>query len=171
MKRILIAGIGNIFLGDDAFGGETVRELSHETLPAEVTAKDFGIRSYDLAYALIDNYDTIILVDAAPRGEAPGTVSLLELDLAQLEPARAETVDAHSMDPVRVLQMAQTLAPVTARVLLVGCEPASIGGNEGQLGLSQPVREAIPNALAMIKSQIRAELDFEQKMEAGAQPA
>jgi hydrogenase maturation protease len=171
MKRILIAGIGNIFLGDDAFGCEAVRELSREPLPAEVTAKDFGIRSYDLAYALIDNYDTIILVDAAPRGDAPGTVSLVELDLGQLEPAQAEMVDAHAMDPVRVLQMAQTLAPVTAKVLLVGCEPQSSGGNEGEAGLSQPVRNAVPNALAMIKSQIRTELNLEQKIEAGAQPA
>jgi hydrogenase maturation protease len=171
MRRILIAGIGNIFFGDDAFGCEVVRELSTERLPEEVTAKDFGIRSYDLAYALTDNYDTIILVDAAPRGEAPGTLFLLELDLSQLDPAEAGMADAHSMDPVRVLQMAQTLAPVTARVLLVGCEPTSPPGNEQEPGLSQPVRDAIPNALAMIRSQIRNELDLELKLQAGAQPA
>ncbi|MDQ3686285.1 MAG: hydrogenase maturation protease, partial [Acidobacteriota bacterium] len=55
--RILIAGIGNIFLGDDAFGCEVAQRLSGRTLPDEVRVVDFGIRGLDLAYALMDGYD------------------------------------------------------------------------------------------------------------------
>ena len=39
---ILIAGIGNIFLGDDAFGVEVARSLARRTLPGEIQVKDFG---------------------------------------------------------------------------------------------------------------------------------
>ena len=83
MKRILIAGVGNIFHGDDAFGVEVIRALSTRPLPEQVVVEDFGIRSYDLAYALTDSYDAVILVDAMPRGRPPGTVSLVEPDTAR----------------------------------------------------------------------------------------
>src|SRR5689334_14728101 len=108
-KRILIAGIGNIFLGDDAFGCEVVRELSHKSWPNDVCVTDFGIRSRDLAYALADKYETVILVDATPQGEPPGTVYLIEPSLARLKQFESALPDPHSLDPVRVLQLAGTL--------------------------------------------------------------
>ena len=80
--KILVAGVGNIFLGDDAFGVEVARALSGRPLPEGVTVKDFGIRGFDLAYTMLDAWDTVILVDALSRGEAPGTLYLLEPDLA-----------------------------------------------------------------------------------------
>ncbi len=154
-KRILVAGIGNIFLGDDAFGSEVARELSRETLPDGVRVVDFGIRSYDLAYAIMENYDATILVDATPRGEPPGTVSLIEPDLSELDGLEtSEEVDAHSMNPVRVLQLVRSLGgKPDCGLYLVGCEPAVL--ETDALGLSEPVQAAIPQAVAMIQSLVR----------------
>src|SRR5262245_23726453 len=107
--RILVAGIGNIFLGDDAFGVEVAQQMAHRTLPEGVRVVDFGIHSFDLAYALLDNYDATILVDAVPRGGAPGTLYLIEPALDQLDAFDGQTLEGHDMNPVKVLQLAKTL--------------------------------------------------------------
>jgi hydrogenase maturation protease len=147
---ILIAGIGNIFLGDDAFGVEVVRALQQRAIPAGVTVKDFGIRGFDLAYALLDPWDAVILVDAMPRGEAPGTLYALEPNLADLGGSNA-SMDPHGMDPVRVLMLAASLGAITTRVLVVGCEPNDFGDElEGRMGLSAPVEAAIGEACSMV---------------------
>src|ERR1700723_2432639 len=90
---VLVAGIGNIFLGDDGFGVEVVRGLTTRSMPEGVTVKDFGIRGFDLAYALLDPWDTVILVDALPRGEAAGTLFVLEPDLTGLGNPAAPGMD------------------------------------------------------------------------------
>ena len=152
---ILIAGIGNIFLGDDGFGVEVVQRLARRaTLPAEVRVTDFGIRGFDLAYALQEGYDTTILVDACPRGDQPGTLYVVEPDLDALgsEAAEENFVDAHAMNPMAVLRMVKTTNAVMKRVLLVGCEPATLGGDEGQMGLSEPVAAAVDEAVRMIEA-------------------
>jgi hydrogenase maturation protease len=150
--RILVAGIGNIFMGDDAFGVEVVNELVRRDLPDGVFARDFGIRSYDLAYAMMDGYDVTILVDAASRGQPPGTIYLLEPDLSGLDDLQDESVNAHSMNPVRVLQMLRTFGTRPGRLYLAGCEPGVLETEE--IGLSEPVRAAIPQTVAMIESLI-----------------
>jgi hydrogenase maturation protease len=155
MKRTLIAGIGNIFLGDDAFGCEVVSELARRSLPAEVRVEDFGIRSYDLAFALTEGYETVILVDAVPRGEAPGTVYLIEPDLKEIEKLAPTTPDAHSLNPVSVLQLAGSLGSFEGKLFLVGCEPLEVNCEDGAMGLSEPVRRAVPQAAAMIESLLR----------------
>src|SRR5579859_7459411 len=121
--KILVAGIGNIFLGDDAFGVEVVRRLAERKLPADVKVSDFGIRGFDLAYALQDGYKTTILVDACPRGETPGTIYLIEPDLQKLDNPEAPqaVVEAHAMNPVSVLRMARAMNIEMNKVLLVGC--------------------------------------------------
>src|SRR5579875_714533 len=133
--RILIAGIGNIFLGDDAFGVEVVQRLMRGQLPEEVCVVDFGIRGIDVTYALLDGYETVILVDATPRGGTPGSLYLLELDIdAAADPLNAGTlVEMHRLDPVKVLRLARQMGAKVERVLLVGCEPAKIGGDEDML--------------------------------------
>lgn len=161
MKQILIAGIGNIFFGDDAFGCEVARDLSQRILPAEVRVIDFGIRGYDLACALTDGFDAVILVDAVSRGEPPGTTFLIEIDLQELPPAESLPPDAHSLNPVRVLQMAQTFGALPARVYLVGCEPATLETDSGELGLSEPAQMALPQAVAMIEELLRKILQKE----------
>jgi hydrogenase maturation protease len=153
---ILVAGIGNIFLGDDAFGVEVVRRLSGRKLPEGVRVADFGIRGFDLAYALQDGYETTILVDACPHGEAPGTLYVIEPDLKALDDPEVpqQLVEAHAMNPVNVLRMARAMNIEVKNILLVGCEPETLGGDEGQMGLSAPVEAAIEEAVALVESLI-----------------
>src|SRR6202453_430376 len=123
--KILVAGVGNIFLGDDGFGPEVALSLSRRQLPENVSVKDFGIRGFDLTYALLDPWDAVIIVDAMPRGEAAGTLYVVEPDLAALSGgATAETeINPHGMDPVRVLHLAGSQGTISAQVLVVGCGP------------------------------------------------
>ena len=155
--RILVAGIGNIFMGDDAFGVEVARLLAGRQLSADVRVGDFGIRGLDLAYALQDGYETAILIDAHPRGQQPGTLYVVEPDLTTLASGQAEgaDVDAHSMDPVKVLRLAAAMGGPLPRVLLVGCEPATLGPDEGLMGLSQPVGVAVTEAVSLVESVIK----------------
>lgn len=148
--RILIACIGNIFLGDDAFGVEVAKRLAARSLPENVSLRDFGIRNFDLTYALLDGYDVTIFVDAMPRGEVPGTLYLMEPDLADIE-AGGPTFEAHGMNPMRVLAMARTMGAEFKKLYVVGCEPAELGGEEGKMGLSVPVEAALDGAVKMIE--------------------
>jgi len=150
--KILVAGIGNIFLGDDAFGVEMVRRLSATPLPLEVTLTDFGIRSLDLAYAIADDYDVTILLDAISQGQPPGTVSLIEPDINGSNLSDGGPADAHSMNPVRALQMASSLGGQARRLYLIACEPAVLESEEGQLGVSDQVEAAIPHAIEMLRT-------------------
>lgn len=162
-NRILIACIGNIFFGDDGFGVEVARRLldrKTRCYPEGVQVIDFGIRGMELAYALLDDgYDTLVLVDAVPRGGSPGTVYLIEPDLSGISPlqgieAGRVALDSHSMDPVKVLAFAHTLGARPIRTLLVGCEPSATSESEGyeemQMGLSEPVQVAVDEAIKMI---------------------
>jgi hydrogenase maturation protease len=153
---ILVAGIGNIFLGDDGFGVEVIRRLGNRELPGNVRVADFGIRGFDLAYALQDGYQTTILVDACPRGDAPGTLYLIEPDLKELDKPGAPPVaiEAHAMNPVSVLRMARAMNIEVKNVLLVGCEPQTLGGEEGHMGLSAPVEAAVEEAVKLVLSLI-----------------
>ena len=148
---LLIAGIGNIFFGDDAFGSEVARALMRRPLPEGVRVEDFGIRSYDLAYALMEGGDAI-LIDAVPRGETPGTLYLIEPDPDGLEGDDGIIADAHSMNPVRVLEMVRSLGGQTGRLYLVGCEPSVLETDDGAMGLSESVQAAVPHAIEMIES-------------------
>ena len=150
--RILVAGIGNIFFGDDAFGVEVIRELSRFELPEQVVAVDFGIRSYDLAYAIMDGNAATILVDTTARGEAPGTLYLMELDPEEIAKVELEVPDGHSLGPVQVLRLVQSLGGQAARLYLVACEPAVLETEDGLMGLSEPVQAAVPQAIEMIRN-------------------
>jgi hydrogenase maturation protease len=150
-RRILIAGIGNVFLGDDGFGVALVDRLARDPLPTGVELVDYGIRGMDLAYAMGEGYDAVVLLDAVPRGEAPGTLYVIEPDPAEVPEG---TPDAHSMDPVRVLALARSLgeAPIP-RTLIVGCEPETVmTGDEDELvgELSAPVRAALDEAAGLV---------------------
>ena len=149
--RILIAGIGNIFFGDDAFGGEVIKELAKAPLPEGVDAADFGIRSYDLAYAIMDGYAATILVDITARGEPPGTVYLIELDQEKIGNLEATAPDGHNLDPVAVLRLTQSLGGHIERLYLVACEPAVLESEDGRIGLSESVQAAVPEAARMIR--------------------
>jgi hydrogenase maturation protease len=152
LPTVLVAGIGNIFLGDDGFGVEVVRRLAIRAFRPGVTVKDFGIRGFDLAFNMVDGADLTILVDATARGGAPGTLYVIEPELTPSpENNDSEMVSAHGMDPVKVFRMAQTLGGTLGRVVLVGCEPETFGPeHEGQMGLSARVEAAVDEAVRIV---------------------
>jgi hydrogenase maturation protease len=152
--NVLVAGIGNIFLGDDGFGVEVLNRLAQRTLPEGVKAVDYGIRSYDLAYALMEDWDLVILVDALPRGGEPGTLYVLEPKLPEGEET-PPSLDAHTMNPVAVLQLVSALGGKVGRMLVVGCEPARLEADaEGNIGLSEHVNAAVDEAVRMVEELI-----------------
>ena len=157
--RVLVAGIGNIFLGDDGFGVEVARRLLTRPRPDAVRVVDFGIRGLDLAYALQDGYENTILVDAFPHGQAPGTVSIVEPDLNDLSTSSGDFVQPHAMHPMNVLRMAASMNGPLKGILLVGCEPADLGGDEGHMGLSQVVEAALDEAVNRIEVLVNQILD------------
>jgi hydrogenase maturation protease len=146
MKRILVAGVGNIFLGDDGFGVEVSRRLAQRSLPEGVRVVDFGIRGLDLTYALLDGWDAAIFVDAAPRGGPPGTLYVLD---PQADTSAPPAIEPHGMDPMKVLALAGTLGGTPPVLRVVGCEPASVGDFE--MGLSPEVQGAIDPAVALVE--------------------
>lgn len=130
---------------------------SHAAPGPKVCVVDFGIRGLDLAYALSDGCEAALLVDATPRGGVPGTVYVIEPDPGELK-GRAETsaqvaslIDAHSMNPLKVFALARSMGSEPKRVLLVGCEPLTLGPEEGLLGLSEPVAAAVDEAVSVIE--------------------
>jgi hydrogenase maturation protease len=151
--RILIAGIGNIFLGDDGFGSQVAWLLSQRPAQSGVHVNDFGIRGLDLAYALLDDYDAAILVDTAQRGGPPGTLYVIEPEPEPDTAAAAPSIDAHSLDPAKVLRLARSLGSLPNRVFVVGCEPATFGSDlDPVMGLSAPVSAAVAQAIPLINS-------------------
>jgi hydrogenase maturation protease len=155
---ILVAGVGNIFLGDDAFGVEVALSLMKQRLSQSVLVKDFGIRGFDLAYALLDPWDAVIIVDAMPRGEAPGTLFVVEPNLAALgNPTSPDmALNPHGMDPVRVLNLAASMGAISAQILIVGCEPNDFGDDlDGRMGLSSVVQASVEEAANMVEELVR----------------
>jgi hydrogenase maturation protease len=149
--RVLVAGIGNVFLGDDGFGVALAGRLARRELPAGVEVVDYGIRGMDLAYALLEDWTAAILLDATPRGAAPGTLYVIEPDLEAIDVAP----EAHGMDPVRVLALAMAMGGTPARTLVLGCEPQSVpdpDSDEIVAALTEPVRAALDEAERQLDS-------------------
>jgi len=151
---VLIAGIGNIFQGDDAFGVSVVQRLAALDFSEKVRVMDIGIRSIDLGFALLDDYDLTILVDAASRGGAPGTLYTIEIapDDIPDECNESSLVNSHGLNPVRVLALAKSMGAPFKKILLVGCEPLVLEQDEsGHIGLSEVVQAAVDPAVEMIR--------------------
>ncbi len=157
---ILVAGIGNIFLGDDAVGCEVVKRLAGRKWPDNVKVVDFGIRGFDLAYALLDGHDVTIFVDATPRGQQPGTLYTIEPDVGEVESidGQAAMVETHGMNPMKVLSMVKSMGGQFRKILLVGCEPETFGPEEGKMGLSEPVEAAVDEAVRIVELLVAREL-------------
>jgi hydrogenase maturation protease len=165
-RRVLVAGIGNVFLGDDGFGVALADRLAQRRLPAGVDVVDFGIRGMDLAYALPD-YDAAILLDATPRGERPGTLYVIE---PQIDDEDDATPDAHGMNPVKVLALTRALGGLPPRTLVVGCEPQtspSIDDEEIVAGLTEPVHAALDEAVSLVE-ELLAQLTNDQEQRGGS---
>lgn len=162
-RGVLVAGIGNLFLSDDAFGVEVANRLATQPVPPGVRVADFGIRGVHLAYELLDGYDSLILIDAVPMGEAPGTLAVIEPDSVgarasgtgavpapgddfALDDDFGPVVDAHSMSPDVVLATLARLGGGVERIYVVGCQPATL---EEGMGLSSPVAAAVDGAVVL----------------------
>lgn len=151
--RVLIAGVGNIFLSDDAFGVEVAQRLACRPQPECVRVVDFGIRGLDLAYALLDGYEAVIIVDAVPRGQPPGTLYVLEPNTETAASEEVPLVETHNLDPVHVLRLVSALGGQVKRLLVVGCEPETCGDVQDMpAGLSVPVRAAVDEAVPLVES-------------------
>ena len=167
--RVLVAGIGNIFLGDDGFGVAVAQELLRRGSLAgeDVKVGDYGIRGYDLAYEILEGHPTVVLIDAAQRGDPPGTVYVIEADPDDNRPDVAADPDhgqgafqGHLMTPTAVFHLVRTMGGSMGRVLVVGCEPGTFGPeNIGQMELSPAVAAAVPEAVATVERVVRQSLD------------
>ncbi len=142
--RVLVAGIGNIFFGDDGFGCEVAQLLAREPQAPDAKTEDFGIRGLHLAYELLAGYDRAILIDAVPRGGAPGTLYVIEPEVG----AAGAAPDAHRMDVQNVFAFLRLLEGEPPPVVIVGCEPATV---EPGIGLSAPVSAAVAPAAALVR--------------------
>jgi len=143
--RILVAGIGNIFLGDDGFGVEVARRLGTMPVPDGVTVADFGIRGIHLAYEMLDGYDRVVLVDALPHGGEPGAIALIEAEIDDI--AGDAAPDGHDMHPAAVLAYVKAIGGTPPPVTVVGCQPATV---EEGIGLSEAVQGSIDDAVAAV---------------------
>jgi hydrogenase maturation protease len=152
--HILVAGVGNIFLGDDAFGVEVAQRLIGRPQPEGVRVVDFGIRGLDLAYALLDGYEAVVLVDASPRGGVPGTLYVLEPDPRPLFSAEEGVpgIETHNLHPTRVLQMVAAMGGQVRRLVVVGCEPGTSDDDDFAAEMSAPVRAAVDEAVPLVES-------------------
>ncbi|MFM0554363.1 hydrogenase maturation protease [Paraburkholderia sediminicola] len=175
MNTILVAGIGNVFLGDDGFGVEVVRRLQGQLAAGElpgfaagVNVADFGIRGVDLCYALLDGVDSAILIDATQRGGAPGTLYVIEPSIEDSGGAASGDpyavpilMSPHEMDPAKVLQTVRMLGGGCEDVVVLGCEPQDFGceeGEEGRMSLSGPVAAAVEHAAEVVVRLVTARL-------------
>jgi hydrogenase maturation protease len=151
MRRVLLAGIGNIFLSDDGWGVEAAARLAQETWPEGVRVEEFGIRGIHLAYELLEGYDALVLVDAVPMGDRPGTLAVLEPDQngALPIPGSSEAgIDPHSMGPDVVLGTLARLGGKLQRVVVIGCQPASL---EEGIGLSPAVAASLDAVVGLCR--------------------
>ena len=159
---VLVAGIGNVFLGDDGFGPALARRLATVPMPPRVQVADYGISGMHLAYDLLAGYRSTILLDAVSRGEPPGTVSVLEVDPTDLawsdtdeQASSGRYVDGHGMQPDQVLALLVMLGGQPGRVLVVGCEPEH---TDERMGLSGPVTAAVEQAVPVVSQLVEQEL-------------
>ncbi len=171
--QIVVAGIGNVFLGDDGVGPEVARRLILTGVPPGVHVEDFGIRGFDLAASLSSGIDAAILVDAAPIGGAPGSVAVLEADEAAAAFGEAPLSDPHGLDPVRVLALADALGGRPRRTVVVAIQPATLEADEGSMGLTPSVGAAADAAVEVVRRWIgvlAAELALDGTAQRTAEP-
>jgi hydrogenase maturation protease len=154
-RQILVAGIGNAFLGDDGFGGQVAQRLEKRDLPEGVLVLDFGTGGLDLAYEVMRGYDALVLVDISRQGEPPGTIYVMEPDPADVDGGIEDgaVIDPHGMDPQTVLRFVKAVGGWPGKVVIVACEPSSVG--EVNWGLSKPVEDAVDRAVGVVLEQVQ----------------
>jgi hydrogenase maturation protease len=145
-SQILVAGIGNIFLGDDGFGPEVMRHVPERVAGPRVRVVDYGIRGMHLAYDLLDGYEALVLVDALPDRGAPGTLHVFEADHETLSAGIG--LDAHAMDPAAVFASLAALGGEAPYTVVIGCEVDDV---DERMGLSDAVSATVADAVQAIE--------------------
>ncbi len=153
MTRVLVAGVGNVFRADDGFGVEVVGRLARSTLPSEVVVADFGTRGFDLALALLEPLEAVVLVDAAPIQESPGTVRLLSVE--ETGAIEQEPLSPHGLSPWAVLQLVRQLGGTPPPLYLVACQPDDLDEGEARVGLSPACQAAVAEAQGLVLRLLR----------------
>ncbi|MGQ0607280.1 MAG: hydrogenase maturation protease [Chloroflexota bacterium] len=151
--RVLIAGVGNELMGDDGFGIAAAQRCASLGLGAEVRVVEAGIAGIGLVHDLMDRYDTVIVLDTVDRGAPPGSVSVLEIMVPELDAfsdaeRRRLLADMHYTVPSRVMILAKALGVLPRRAVLIGCQPESM---ELGIGLSAPVQAAVELAVERVR--------------------
>ena len=166
-RRVLVAGIGNIFCADDGFGVEVIKRLARAPVPDGVKVADFGIRGVHLAYEVLEGgYDLVILIDALPQNAPPGTVAVVDVELTADEAGAATPAwDAHAMHPAAVLQLVRRIGGSPAQVLVVGCQPARL---DEDIGLSPAVAAAVDPAAQLVLRLLSGEEEARVSRDTGA---
>lgn len=149
-KRVMIAGVGNMFMKDDGFGGAVIKKMMDKTFPEGVEIKDFGTGGLKLAYDLMKGYDGLILLDASQRGEKPGTLYVIEPEESSFASNLEDggPIDPHGADPATILRFVKGIGAWPAKVLIVACEPGTI--DDFEIGLTEPVNAAVDKAVELI---------------------
>ena len=149
-KRVMIAGVGNMFMKDDGFGGAVIKRIANKVFPEGVEIKDFGTGGLKLAYDLMKGYDGLILLDASQRGEKPGTLYVIEPDEKEFDAdlEQGGPIDPHGADPVMVLRFVKAIGSWPAKVMIVACEPETV--EDLEIGLSQAVGASIDKAVELV---------------------
>ena len=151
--RVLVAGVGNDLLGDDGFGIAVVRRFSEEGAPEEVEVFESGIAGIRMVQELMDGYEAIVIVDATDKGEEPGTVYLLEVEVPDPEELTEEgrqefLADTHLTVPSKALALARAIEVLPPRVYILGCQPKEC---ELGMGLSEPVQRGVAEAIERLR--------------------
>jgi hydrogenase maturation protease len=147
---ILVAAVGNLWLGDDGFAGEVAKRLRARELPADLAVADFGTGGLDLAYEVMRGYEALVLVDTGRQGGEPGTLYLMEVDPDSIDGGIDDTtqIDPHGMDPQTVLRFVKATGGWPGKVVVVACEPEQV--EEVGIGLSAPVAAAVDGAVELV---------------------
>jgi hydrogenase maturation protease len=165
-KQILVAGVGNAWLQDDAFGGEVARRMEAQGVPSGVTVMDFGTGGLDLAYEVMRGYDALVILDASRQGGEPGTLYVIEPQMDEFAPeiSDGEVIDPHGMDPGTMLRFVRATGGWPGKVVVIGCEPGEV--DEVGLGLTPPVAAAVDRAIELVMEtigELQTDAAYEQR--------
>lgn len=152
----LIAGFGNVLLGDDGFGVHVIKRLAAMTLPSHVQTMDVGIGGMELVLRLKTGFDEVIVVDAVRRGETPGTLFVFAPNERELNRDSGKALNPHVAEPLAAMRMAKTLGVLPAAITVVGCEPENCSPG---IGLSAAVSAAIDPSLNVIRKLVEQTRD------------
>jgi hydrogenase maturation protease len=150
---VLVLGLGNLLLRDDGVGLELLRRLESlrpSAVDPRVEYLDGGTQGVALLGRLTGR-SALLVLDAVSLGAPPGEVMTVR---DPLEHPDGQHGGAHGANASGLLASAQLLGDLPPLTIVVGVSPAELATG---IGLSEPVRRALPDAMATAE-QVLAEL-------------